>query len=71
VAYSFFAAITSDDVGYNTDGTVGYWFYDMSENFCLMTAVIRGNVIVSFKITDPYDMCGHYPAWNSAKAYTN
>jgi hypothetical protein len=71
VSYGTFAAITSDAAGYAQNGTIAFWFYDMSENFCKMTAVLKGNQITSFTISDPYSMCSYYPLWKTAQAFSD
>lgn len=43
----------------------------MSENFCKMSAVLSGNQIKSFTISDPYSMCSYYPKWKTAQAFTD
>lgn len=37
-----------------------------------MTAVLTGQKITSFTISDPYSMCSYYPSlWKTAKAFTD
>lgn len=57
--------MTSDAAGYNAHREVGFWFYDMSGNFCMMEASTKIDKITSFTISDPYAMCGH-SNWKTA-----
>lgn len=68
-AFKWFAAITNDQETYINNGKIGFWFFDMEENFCYMLAETKGAKVTGFIITDPYNLCGH--TWPYAKAFND